>query len=802
MFTYQDKNASPEDRAEDLLHRMSFEEKVAQLSGYNPAVWSSDDLDRDYPLGVGQVSFLIGAEKGTIYEAAAFQRDLQKKIMEKSPHGIPAIFHIETLCGVMLPEATSFPSGIGQGATFDPVLQEEVGRLAGRQARAAGAVQAFAPVLDISRDARFGRQGETYGEDPALAAALGSAYVRGMQQDGNLQEGVVATAKHFVGYHDSQGGIHAAACDIPERLLREIYARPFQAAVSEGGMMGIMPCYSSINGVPVACSEEILSKLLVEEMGFNGLVVSDYSAVQEVYERHHVCESYEEAGRRALMAGMHQELPSRKCYTPEAFKMEMDKAIFAARLNMAVKKVLTIKFATGLFENPYAAADEEIAGIYGDPHNKQITRRAALESLVLVKNDGILPLEKKKQTIAVIGYHGKARRAMFGGYTYMSMTESVLGARNTMAGMKKEQAEDIYETYPGTLVQKEHPDAEKLAGKLLSGMNDLLEELKQKNPQSSFVYAYGYPYTGCDCSAHEEALSVAQKADIIVMTVGGKYGTGTTASMGEGIDGTDINLPLCQEELIRKMAGLGKPLVLIHFGGRPISSDAADQYANAVLEAWNPGEEGPGAIVDTLFGEYNPGGRMPVSTPYHAGQIPVYYNHPYGSSYHQGTISAFRSYMDCPHEPRYCFGHGLSYTTFAYRNMRMNKKQLCPDEKLEVTLTVENTGERDGDEIVQIYVRDCQASMVRPVMELAGFCRIHLKKGEAKNILFTMSSGQFAFLDQDMRWKIEAGEMEIMAGASAGDIRLKDTFHICEDAFIDSRERGFYSQTTIQGGLE
>ena len=794
MELYRDPNANPEKRAADLLDRMSFEEKVAQLVGYNPADWSSDDLDRDYPLGAGQVSFLAGTDKKSIYEAAEFQRKIQRKMIERSPHGIPAIFHVETLCGVMLPGAVTFPSGIGQGATFDPACQKEIGKLIGKQARLAGASQAFAPVLDISRDSRFGRQGETYGEDPALASAMGSAYVQGVQQDGELKKGAAATAKHFLGYHDSQGGIHAAACDIPERLLREVYARPFQAAVSEADMQGIMPCYSSINGVPTAGSKELLTDLLKEEMGFSGLVVSDYCAISEIHERHHVCESLEEAGRMALMAGMDQELPSRKCYTQKAFQKYLENEKLGKRLDEAVKKVLILKFRLGLFEHPYAAHDGEIREEYEKPENHGLALRAALESMVLIKNNGVLPLKKKKQTIAVIGYHAASLRAMFGGYTYMSMTEGALGAGNTMAGMEGSQEKGKGQKYPGTIVEKEHPDAEKMAEECYSDPVTLLRELKNRMPETRFLYAWGYPCAGNDDSGYPEAYAAAQEADVIVMTVGGKYGTGTTASMGEGIDATDINLPPCQEELIKNLGRIGKPMVLIHFGGRPISSDAADRYAGGILEAWNPGEKGASAIVSVLLGEYNPGGKMPVTTAYCAGQIPVYYNHPYGSSYDQNTISAFRQYVDCPHEPRYYFGHGLSYTTFFYKNLRLKKRSLNAKEALECMVEIENTGKTDGQEVVQLYIRDWYASMVRPVMELAGFYRVSLKAGETKQILFRIRQEQLAFLDRRMRWKIEAGEMEVMVGASAGDIRLRDRFRIETDQYIEGNERSFYAE--------
>ena len=816
---YKEAGLAPQERAEDLLARMTWEEKLVQMAGYNPAAWSSDDFDRDYPLGAGQVSYFAGVDKANIYEAARWQREMQKKIMERSRFGIPAIFHVETLCGVMLPQAMSLPSGMGQAASFDTKHQEQVMRLVGQQARAAGASQAFSPVLDVSRDPRFGRQGETGGEDPALISAMGCASVKGLQQDGCFFSGVLATAKHFLGYHNSEGGIHAATCDIPERLLREVYAKPFQAAISKADMRGIMPCYGSINGEPVSVSRRILSGLLRTEMGFDGLTVSDYCAVQESHERQGAAKSLGEAGKKAILAGMLQELPSGNCFMPSQMEeYRGDEAVLQA-VDDAVRTILTEKFRLGLFENPYAASDEVLRKLYENPQNKELSYRSALESLVLVKNDGVLPLTKTGKKIAVVGYHGNAMRALYGGYTFMSMTESSLGARNTMAGVgqtgEKDAMPAVSSCWHGSIVEREHPDAEKLAKKLVPEGRNLLEALRELMDGCSFTHSFGYPYVGDDCSSHAEALEAAKEADIILMTVGGKYGTGTTASMGEGIDGTDINLPVCQETLIEKMAALGKPIVLVHFGGRPISSNAADQYADAILEAWNPGEKGAEAIVHTLFGDYNPGGRMPVTTAYCAGQIPIYYNHPNGSSYHQGTISAFRQYMDCPHEPRYYFGHGLSYTKFEYGNLQIfideaetgrgagavSTEETGTEKEaaaVRIQVEVENTGSMDGDEVVQFYIRDPYASMVRPVMELAGFCRIHLKKGEKKTAVFKMELSQLAFLDQEMNWKVEAGEIDVLVGASAGDIRLKGQFEISESFLVDGKRRGFFAEVQIQ----
>lgn len=799
MEIYRDSSRTPEERAEDLLAKMTLEEKLAQMTGYNPAGWSSDDLEKDFPYGAGQVAFLGGIDSNNIYEAARFQREIQKKIMEKSRFGIPAIFHVETLCGVMLPGAVSFPSGIGQAATFDVNHQKEVGKLLGKQARTAGATNAFSPVLDISRDSRFGRQGETYGEDPTLASAMGCAIVSGMQQDGNYREGVLAAAKHFLGYHDSQGGIHAAACDIPERLLREIYAKPFQAAITEAGMQSIMPCYSSINGEPVAASRRILTELLRNEMGFEGLTVSDYCSVEEIYQRHGVGENHGEAGRKAILAGMNQELPSANCYRLEKLKNSaIDQELLNA-IDESVRIILKAKFKLGLFENPFAASDEMIREVYEAPLGKEVTLKSALESIVLVKNNGVLPLKNRKQKIAVIGHHANATRALFGGYTYMSMTEGFLGALNTMAGVNKQDESGEghpKEVWSGTVVEKEHPDAEKFAKKVIPGCRNLLEELMMHIPQTEFLYSYGYPYTGDDCSGHEEALRTASQADIVLMTVGGKYGTGSTAAMGEGIDGTNINLPPCQELFIQKVHELGKPVILVHFDGRPISSDAADSFADAILESWNPGEKGAEAIVSVLLGEYNPAGRMPVTTAYCAGQIPIYYNHPNGTSWHQNTISAFTQYMDCPHEPRYYFGHGLSYTEFQYIEMQIKNRELTAKDELEVTIYITNIGNCAGDEVVQLYICDPYASMVRPVQELAGFYRVHLACGETKQLRFVMKMGQFAFLNEDMKWKVEKGDLEVMVGASSVDIRLREKIHVIKDGFVDGRNRGFFAEVS------
>ena len=788
MEIYRDKTESAITRARDLIKRMTKDEKIAQMMG---CIISSEDnindLKKKLKNGIGQVSCISGVMEESIYDFSQNQKQLQEIIIQQNRFGIPAIFHAESLCGINLPDMMSFPCGIGQAATFDPLNQKKIGEVIGKAARAVGVTEVFSPVLDISRDSRFGRQGESYGEDPTLASVMGSAMINGLQHNENYLDGVIATAKHFLGYQAGEGGIHAAECKITERELREIYAKPFQAAISEANLLGIMPCYSSINGQPIACSYFILTQLLREQMGFNGLIVSDYSAVEEIYSRHGVGVSLADAGKKAILAGIQQELPEGKCFLPEVLSQyeneELEKAIDAATL-----KILEIKFKIGLFEKPFADSKEKIKLIVEDKKIRNLSKKTASESFVLLKNNGILPLKHKTMNVAVIGPHANSVRALFGGYSWMSMFEWLSSNKR------------YDEKWEGSVVNKDSLETENLARKRLPNCRTFLEALIKEAPEMKFIYQMGYPYTGTDQSFYKEALIAAKNSDFSILTTGEKYGTGSTASMGEGIDGTNINLPACQENFIKEIHKFGKPIIIIHFGGRPISSDAADLYADAILEIWTPGEEGAEALAETLFGKYSPGGKMPLSTAYTSGQIPVYYNHHKGSSYHQGTKSAFSTYVDCPHEPRYFFGYGLSYTSFAYKDLEIrfqkkveNEEQDSVIQYLDVNVKITNTGKYVGSEVVQFYICDPHAEIERPVMELAGFYRVLLKPGETKQVCFDMKISQIAFLDEHMRWKVEKGKIQVMIGSSARDIYLKKDITILEDLYIDEKNRGFYA---------
>ena len=799
MEKYLNPALSPDERAEDLLGKLSLDEKMAQVCGMWLLPNDEKGMCQAARHGIGQVSTLFMRSMETLDEVAAWQQKVQKMVMENSEHHIPAVFHMEGLCGPFIQDSTSFPSGIGRGSSWDPQLEEKVGKIVSRQELACGITQVLAPVLDISRDSRMGRQGETYGEDPTLAAAMGTAYTRGIQENETAGRKAESVAKHFLGFHNSLGGIHGASAEIGDRLLDEVYGKPFQAAIKNANLRGVMPCYCSLNGQPVSASKKILTGLLRDEMGFDGVVTADYSSIANVYNAQHASESLAEAGKICMEAGLDVELPSREGYNEELKQWFVDGRADMKVLDRAVLRVLRAKFRMGLFEHPFALDGEELRSVFTKEEDKEITLQSALESMVLLKNNGVLPLDKKVKKIAVVGTQAANARIFFGGYTHLSMEEAVHAVANSIAGLKSGSVEGHKMlTVPGTQIQSDETEEFDAILRLQKPQcKSLLEMLREKLPDAEITYAYGYAIAGDDLSHIEEALEAVKNADVVIMTLGGKHGSCSVASMGEGVDGTDINLPVCQDTFIRRAAEFGKPMIGVHFNGRPISSDAADTYLDAILEAWNPSEMGAEAITQVLLGEYNPGGKLPVCVARNAGQIPIYYNHPTGSAWDQGESIGFRDYVDMPHTPRYFFGHGLSYTTFEYKNLKLSEKEIAPQGEIDIELTIENTGKYDGDEVVQLYIRDPYASVTRPVKELAGFSRVHLKAGEKKKVHFTMQASQSAFLDRDLKWKVEKGEIEVQVGSSSEDIRLTDSFTIAENAWIEGRERGFCAAVRI-----
>lgn len=479
-------------------------------------------------------------------------------------------------------------------------------------------------------------------------------------------------------------------------------------------------------------------------------------------------------------------------------------------LDRAVLRVLEAKFRMGLFEHPFALQGKSLQDIFGKEEGRKLSLRSARESIVLLKNNGVLPLRqeraesaengRKLHRIALIGPHADSPRKFFGGYTHMCMMESVYAVANSIAGVNGTvwNAGEDAARIPGTNIQSDETETfEQILRRQKPGCASLLEELRKRMPDVEILYAHGYPIAGADESGFEEALQAVKEADLVILTLGGKHGTCSMASMGEGVDASDINLPRCQDAFMKKASAYGKPMIGIHFDGRPVSSDVADEALDAILEAWNPAETGAQAIVDVFLGEHNPSGKLPVSVAYHAGQIPVYYNHPYGSAWHQGASIGFVNYVDLPHKPRYCFGHGMSYTRFSYENLWMEKKEIEADEAVVIHMEIENTGKYTGTEIVQLYLSDKYASMTRPVKELAGFARVTLEPGERKQVTFKTAASQMAFLDRDMRWKIEKGAMEVEVGSSSEDIRLRGEYRVRGDAWIQGKKRRFYAEALV-----
>ena len=796
-------NEQCREKAQALLNDMSVEEKVAQIGG---VLYDARKHDRFLSMldnGMGEVSCLCVREMGSLEEISAWQRSLQTEIMARSPHHIPAIFHMEGLCGPFVQGSTSIPSGVSRGSSFDVELEEKLGNMVARQELACGYTHILAPVLDVARDPRMGRCGESYGEDPALVSAMGTAFTRGIQSAREAGKQAEAVAKHFYGFHASAGGIHGANMDLSDRDHLQTFGKPFQAAITEAGLRGVMPCYCSVNGEPFSVSRYYLTEILRDEMGFDGCVFSDYGAIGNAHEYDHVAESLTDIGLLALEAGMDQELPFPQCYNAGEFAQRFkDGAADMALLDRACLRVLTAKFRMGLFDHPFGLDHETIQQLFDEPQNRELSLQSARESLVLLKNNQVLPLAAAGKKIAVIGCHAKNARHFFGGYTHMDMATVLLASQNSMAGVEQSGKTDRPENtlLAGSQVQDdEQPAFDAVLKHQKPGCRNLLEELAARLPETEILYAYGYPKYGTDTSHFEQALEVAKEADVVLLTLGGKWGSGSICTMGEGIDTMDIGLPPCQEAFLQEVSKLGKPLVGLHFSGRPISSDAADQKLDAILECWCPSEAGAQAIVDILLGEVSPSGKLPVSVAAHAGQIPVCYNQYFGSGVTQAQSIGFPNYVDGSHAPRYWFGHGLHYTDFVYSNLRISKAEYGPEETVEICVDVENIGSMRAAEIPLLFLRDEWASMVRPHMELYGFARVTLDPGEKKTVQFTLHPSQTAFLTakREHEWKIEQGDLTVIIGAAADDIRMTGTFRITEDRVIEGKYRKFYTMGKV-----
>lgn len=786
-------NSEIKKQAKEMLEKMSPEQKLGQVQCMFAGGMIPKEVLYQFAGGIGELALIIETEGKE--ENAKAAREQQDIIMNNC--GIPALRHVEALTGVLASDTTIFPAAIGMGATWNPKMVEKMADIARKQMVSIGIRQALSPVMDVARDPRWGRVGETYGEDPTLCSAMSVAFTKGLQSD-DLTNGAVATGKHFLGYGTSQGGLNMAANSIPQRELREVYAKPFQAAISEADLGSIMNSYGTIDGEMIIGSKAIMNDLLREEMGFDGIMVSDYMSIDRMVDLK-ISESPVDGAMKALEAGLDSELPK-----PYGYKGELLKAIEEGKfdikyLDQAVLRILETKIKLGLFEQSYGK-EEWLEEAYDRNKTVPESLKAARESIVMLKNDGLLPLKKEVKKIAVIGSHADSIRLMFGCYTFPAQLDrDMSGSMSDMPGMSgaggdKRENPNQMPYLDGCTVRGTAPIVEETLKNIYGDRTPtILEAIKEKCPDAEIVYQKGCEVAGTDRSGFSKAREAAEEADIVILVLGGKYGWGTNCTTGEGIDCDTIDLPGVQEELAKTICEAGTPAVFVHMDAKPLSSEFVAEHYRAILENWFPGETGGTALVDVLFGDYNPGGKLPMTAARNTGQIPIHASTQNGSGYFGKEGMIISKYVEGNKEPLYYFGEGQSYTTFDYNNLQIDK-EVEVSGVINISCNITNTGDVDGEEIIQAYVRDELASMVRPAQELIGFYRVRLQAGETKQIHFSAKVSQFAFLDSKMKWIVESGEMTLKIGASSKDIRLTDSFAITNTAEVDGKNRGFYAK--------
>jgi beta-glucosidase len=778
---YRDATLPIEPRVADLLARMTVEEKVAQLG----AVWSfeligTDSLDSEAVLaqigsGIGHVSRLAGATNLDGADVARLGNAIQRFLVEETRLGIPAIFHEETLHGLLARDATSFQQSIGAAASWDPGLVEAMAGSVRRRMLVTGARHALSPVLDVSRDPRWGRIEETYGEDPYLAAVLGCAYVRGLQSS-TLTEGVLATGKHMVGHGAAEGGLNQAPVHVGPRELRDEQLFPFEAAVRDAGLASIMPAYCDVDGEPCHASHELLTTVLRGAWGFDGIVASDYAAIRMLSTQHRLTTNLGTAAAMALRAGVDADLPSTVAYGQPLLEALADGRVDEALLDAAVERTLRMKFRLGLFECPFVEvpSPEAIAGLV--VAEVGIARDLARRSIVLAENDGVLPLAPGLSQVAVIGPLAASARDLLGDYHHMLHIE-------TLAEMR---TRDNAFAFP---IGHEILPADELAGR-----QTILDAITARLSVAQVRHARGTGLRDGTDAEIAEAVAVARSAEVAIVVLGERSGLTDDATTGEFRDRLDLGLIGRQQELLEAVVATGTPVVLVVVSGRPLALEWAALHCAAVLLAWVPGEAGPEAIVDVLVGDENPGGKVPISMPRHVGQVPLSYrHHPTG-----GRSNWKGPYVDGPTTPLWPFGFGRSYTQFEVSGLRLDRDEVrTSDGEVLVSVDVANVGDRAGDEVVQLYIRDEEATVARPVLELRGFLRVRLEPGERRSVSFRLSVEQFAYTGADYRRVVEPGTIRILAGTSSADLPLSTRLTLVGPTVELVDRRHYLTETTL-----
>ncbi|MDR3577431.1 MAG: glycoside hydrolase family 3 N-terminal domain-containing protein [Anaerolineaceae bacterium] len=790
---YQDANRPVSERVADLIERMTLPEKVAQLG----SVWISELLTGEglaetglseakaaklLANGLGELTRLGGRSALPPATCARLANAIQRFLIERTRLGIPAIFHEECCSGYMGLGGTSFPQMIGLASSWEPELAEKMTSVIRQQLRAIGAHHGLAPVLDVARDPRWGRLEETFGEDPTLVSHFGMAYVRGLQGREAQKDGVLATGKHFVGYSRSQGGLNCAPVQMGPRELNEVYLLPFQAAIRSAGLASVMNAYTELDGEVVAASRRILTDVLRGQLGFNGLLVSDYFTIPMIFNYHHLAPDLPSAARMALKAGIDLELPTVDCYGKVLLDALADGGITVDLVDTALSRILQKKFELGLFENSYVDDEEGVTLVFETPQQRSLAHQIALESMVLLKNDGLLPLKKTIETLAVIGPNADSGRNLMGDYTFAAMLDLL---RVTLP-----------DNADGCAI-----DSDNLTGQAVQAPS-ILESIRRLLPQTKVLYGRGCDNQDVDRTGFAAAVEIAQQADAVVLVLGDRSGMTPACTSGEGRDSADLCLPGVQAELAEAVIDAGKPMAVVLVNGRPLAIPKLMEKVSAVLEAWLPGEEGGAAVAETLFGDANPGGKLPVTFPNSVGQLPIFYNHKPSA----GRSNWYVNYVGETVEPLFPFGHGLSYTTFEYSNLKIGEKTARAGEQVDISVDVRNSGHASGSEVVQMYVCDEFASISRPVKELKGYLRLNLQPNQVSTVIFHLPVDMLAFYDENMNLVVEAGKIIVMIGSSSADIRLESEFEISAgpsraeraDGVFQVAERVFLCPVEIQ----
>jgi len=716
--SHSQRHVDVEKRIDALMSKMTLAEKLGQLQqldGEGNGSFRPEHLELIRKGLLGSTLNVRGAER---------TNQLQHVAMDESRLKIPLILGFDVIHGYR----TVFPIPLGEAASWDPSLAQRSSSIAASEAYATGLRWTFAPMMDIARDPRWGRITEGAGEDPFLGAAFARARVLGFQGNDYSQPGkIVACAKHWVAYGAAEGGRDYNTTDMSEQTLREIYFPPFQAAV-DAGVGTLMSAFNDLNGVPTSANRFTLTKVLRDEWKFDGFVVSDYTSVKELI-NHGIAANDQEAAQAALNAGVDMEMVSRlfNQHGPELLK---EGKLSQATIDEAVRRILRVKFRLGLFEHPYTDEALEKTALLS-AENRMAAREIAGKSMVLLKNDReTLPLNKSLGSIAVIGPLADDKSAPLGWWSGDGHPDDTVTA---LAGIKA-----------------------------------------KVSPQTKVIYAKGCEILSDATNGFAEAVAAARQADVAIVFVGE-----AKEMVGEAASRSTLDLPGRQMDLVKEINSAGKPTIVVLVNGRPPTIGWIADNVPAILESWMGGTEAGNAIADILFGDVNPGGKLPVTFPRVVGQVPIYYNHMNTGRPPEANNRYTSKYLDALWTPQFPFGFGLSFTKFKISNLELNAERIRPDGKLSVSVQVENVGKRAGDEVVQLYVRDVAASMTRPVKELKGFQRVTLQPGEKKRIEFSLTRQQLGFYNREMKFVVEPGEFKVMVGASSENL-IEKSFAVVE----------------------